>query len=352
MKIAIVGAGIAGGYLARLLGKKGIFPDMYEAGGHDTRCGCRSCGWGAPVGITPYLAGVGLELDDYLIESMFSMNFDGLVAKTPLCTINKPRLLRDLCEGLMLTRKKPGQDETDSYDILVDATGITRALLPPCRSDLTLPTVQHRVMVDSPGDERLGAGVYGNRIPGLGYLWIFPVGNGQYHIGIGGIGLDHHESLINGFYQESSDRFTFRPICSCRGVVRVASPYYSTPFSRPKNRVGLKPQQVIGVGESIGTVSPFTGEGIVYSLECARLLADCWPDPEEYTRRVLTSFAWMKKERETLDYLLGHGRQGGPRLRDRWRFYQNARRSGITLPMLEAFGRMGSLSRWVDAPDR
>ena len=58
----------------------------------------------------------------------------------------------------------------------------------------------------------------------------------------------------------------------------------------------------------------------------------------------------MKKERETLDYLLGQGREGGPRLRDRWRFYENARRSGIELPMLEAFKRMGSLSRWVDTP--
>jgi hypothetical protein len=60
----------------------------------------------------------------------------------------------------------------------------------------------------------------------------------------------------------------------------------------------------------------------------------------------------MEKERETLDYLLGQGRNRGPRLRDRWRFYKNARRSGIELPLLEAFKRMGSLSRWVDAPDR
>jgi flavin-dependent dehydrogenase len=352
MKIAIVGAGIAGGYLARLLGQKGIFPDVYDAGGHDTRCGCRSCGWGAPVGIKQYLAGVDLDLEEYLIESMFSMNFDGLVAKTPLCTINKPRLLRDLCAGIRLKRQKPEPEEADTYDILVDATGITRALLPPCRSDLTLPTLQHRVVVESNGDNRLGEGVYGDRIPGLGYLWIFPVGSGQYHIGIGGIGLDHHESLMNRFYQESSDRFSFRQLCTCTGVVRVASPFYSTPFYWSKARKGETPQQVIGVGESIGTVSPFTGEGIVYSLECARILADSWQDPEGYTKKVLARFAWMKKERETLDYLLRQGRNGGPRLRDRWRFYRNARRSGITLPMFEAFRRMGSLSRWVDVSDR
>ena len=352
MKIAIFGAGIAGGYLARLLGQKGLSPDVYDAGEHDTRCGYRSCGWGAPVGIEQYLAAVDLDLNEYLLEQMFSMNFDGLVAKTPLCTINKPRLLRDLCAGIRLSRQQPGPGEKDRYDVLVDATGITRALLPPCTSDLTLPTLQHRVAVESYGGGRLEAGVCGNRIPGLGYLWIFPVGGGQYHIGIGGIGLVNQESLINRFYQESSGRFSFRPLCACTAIVRVASPFFSTPFYVSGKRNGKSPQQIIGVGESIGTVSPFTGEGIVYSLECAQILADSWPDPEEYTQKVLARFAWMKKERETLDYLLAQGRNKGPRLRDRWRFYQNARRSGIGLPMLEAFRRMGSLSRWVDVPDR
>lgn len=349
MKIAIAGAGISGAYLAKLLGQEEIYPDVYDAGTQDTVCGYRSCGWGAPIGIEQYLADVDLDLNEYLIEPMSSMNFDGLKAKTPLCTINKPRLLRDLHAGIRLKRQKIGQEEADTYDILVDATGISRALLPPCRSDLTLPTLQHRVAVESHGDERLEPGVYGDRIPGLGYLWIFPVGNDQYHIGIGGIGLVHHEILLDQFYRESSDRFSFRPLCRCTGVVRVASPHYSTPLYLANTRKE-KTQVVMGVGESIGTVSPFTGEGIIYSLECARILADSWLNQEEYAHRVLARFGWMKKERETLDYLLGPGRNGGPRLRDRWRFYENARRSGIKLPLLEAFKRMGSLSRWVDAP--
>jgi flavin-dependent dehydrogenase len=349
MKIAIVGAGISGAYLARLLGQEGIHPDVFDAGTHDTLCGCRSCGWGAPIGIEKYLADIDLDLNEYLIEPMVSMNFDGLEAKTPLCTIHKPRLLHDLNTGIRLNRQKIGPVEADGYEILVDATGIARALLPPCRSDLTLPTLQYRVVVESHRGGRLEAGVYGNRVPGLGYLWIFPLGNSQYHIGIGGIGLVHHESLMNQFFSESSDRFSYRPLCRCTGVVRVASPYYSTPFSLTNTQKG-KTQTVTGVGESIGTVSPFTGEGIVYSLECAKILADSWPNQEEYAHKVLARFAWMKKERETLDYLIGKGKEGGPRLRDRWRFYENARRSGIKLPMREAFRRMGSLSRWVDTP--
>jgi flavin-dependent dehydrogenase len=352
MKVAIAGAGIAGGYLARLLSARGIVPDLYDGKDHGTGCGSRSCGWGAPVGIGKYLDLIDLDLQHYFIEPMFTMNFDGLVAKTPLCTINKPLLLQDLISGIRLQERRLDPDTAQDYDILVDATGINRSLLPPCQSDLTLPTLQHRVRAVPRTHEQLEAGVYGNQIPGLGYLWVFPLAKDLHHIGVGGIGLVQHDAIMEQFYHDASDRFTFTPICSCAGKVRVASPFYSTPFSITMARKNGMTQQVVGVGESIGTVSPFTGEGIIYSLECARLLADFWPDFDTYSRKVLKTFTWMKKERETLDFLLTQAGNGGPRLRDRWRFYRNAQRSGIKLPMLEAFKRMGSLSRWMEGQDK
>jgi flavin-dependent dehydrogenase len=222
VKVAIAGAGIAGGYLSRLLTAKGIYPDLYDGIDHGTRCGHRSCGWGAPVNIGEYLSHIDLDLQDYLMEPMFTMNFDGLVAKTPLCTINKPKLLRDLISGLQLQKMKLDQEGIQDYDILVDATGISRSLLPPCRSDLTLPTLQHRVKIEAPAGKGLESGVHGNRIPGLGYLWIFPLGNDRYHIGIGGIGLIEHDRIMEEFFHEMADRYTFSRICSCSGVIRVA----------------------------------------------------------------------------------------------------------------------------------
>lgn len=352
MNVAIAGAGIAGGYLAALLAQEDISPDVYDAMAHDTRCGCRSCGWGAPVGIGPYLDVIGLDPDEYLLEPMPSMNFDRLVATTPLRTIDKPRLIRDLTRDVTVQRRDLAPEETEGYDVIVDATGIARAFLPPCRSDLTLPTLQHRVAVEPSGDGRLEAGVYGNDVPGLGYLWVFPIGKEQYHVGVGGIGLASPESLMERFYRDMAGRFTFTRLCGCRGAVRVASPYYSVPFYTETRRSDGTPRLVVGVGESIGTVAPFTGEGIVFSLECARILAERLRDPAGYTRAVLARFGWMRKERETLDYLLAYRETNGPRLRDRWRFYRNARRSGIDLPMIEAFRQLGSLSRWVDSPER
>ena len=351
MNIVIAGAGIAGGYLARLLGQKGIDADIYDPMDHATRCGYRSCGWGAPAGIGAYLDTIGLDLDDYLFKRMPWMNFDGLRARTPLCTFDKTRLIRDFLDGSGMVRADIGEAGLDGYDVVVDATGICRAFLPPCRSDLTLPTLQDRVVVESTGEERLGPGVYGNMVPGLGYIWVFPLGGDQYHIGIGGIGLSTHKNLLDRFYRDQSGRFSFSRVCTCTGSVRVASPYYSTPFFTGGAGNNGRTQAVVGVGESIGTVSPFTGEGIVFSMECAKMLADSWPDFEGYSRRVLSRFTWMKKERETLDYLLEQKGRNGPRIRDRWRFYRNARRSGIGLPMLDAFKRIGTLSRWVDTRD-
>ncbi len=68
---------------------------------------------------------------------------------------------------------------------------------------------------------------------------------------------------------------------------------------------------------------------------------------------MLARFAWMKKERETLDYFLSQeGEKSGPRMRDRWRLFRNARRSGIGLPMVEAFRQAGALLHWEEGPDQ
>lgn len=352
MNVAIVGAGIAGGYLAALLAQEGLSPDVFDPMAHATRCGCRSCGWGAPAGIGPYLDGVGLDPDEYLLEPMPSMHFDGLLATTPLRTVDKPRLLRDLTRDVPVQRRGLEPEEAEQYDVIVDATGITRALLPPCSSDLTLPTLQHRVVAEPRGDGRLEAGVYGNDVPGLGYLWVFPLGKEEYHVGVGGIGLASLESLMERFYRDMSGRCTLTRLCGCRGAVRVASPYYSGPLYTETRRSNGSSRLTVGVGESIGTVTPFTGEGILPSLECARILAGRLQDPAGYSRAVLARFAWMRRERETLDYLLAHRGTNGPRVRDRWRFYRNARRSGIDLPMIEAFKQLGTLSHWLDTPER
>ena len=208
VRIAIAGAGIAGSYLVNLLSRNGITPDLFDAMDHATSCGCRSCGWGAPVGIGRYLDAVGLRVEDYLLEPMPVMHFDGLVANTPLVTLDKPRLIRDLSRGTGLAGRDLGAEEAEAYDIVVDATGIARAFLPPCTADLTLPTLQDRVVVKGRGGGAFPAGVYGNQVPGLGYVWVFPLGNGRFHIGAGGIGLGSLDQVLDRFYKDNARKFS------------------------------------------------------------------------------------------------------------------------------------------------
>jgi flavin-dependent dehydrogenase len=280
---------------------------------------------------------------------MTSINFDGLVAKTPFCTINKPRLLRDFTKGSTLKRHNLEEEDAGNYDVIVDATGITRALLPPCSSDLIMPTLQHRVAVKPIGSNHLEAGISWSCIHGHGhgYLWVFPVGNNHYHIGLWGMGLEDLNTVVDRFYDDLSSRFSFTNVCSCESFIRVASPHYSTPFFIKKTRTDGTSQVIVGIGESIGAVAPFNGEGIACSLECAKIFAECWPDYQRYSRVVLKRFAWMKKERETLNYMVRQKGQNGLRIVDRWRFLCNAHRSGIRLPMTDAFRETGSLVKWV-----
>ncbi len=109
MKIAIAGAGLPAGTWQNFSGRRGLSPDIFDGMNHETRCGCRSCGWGAPLGIEKYLSRLGLSLDDYLLEPMPSMNFDGLVARTPLCTLDKTRLIHDLTGSAGLKRRNLGR---------------------------------------------------------------------------------------------------------------------------------------------------------------------------------------------------------------------------------------------------
>ena len=351
MKIAIAGAGVAGGYLAALLVQEGLAPEIYDPMAHDTRCGHRSCGWGAPVRIATYLESIGLDLGEYVLEPMTPMRFDDLEASAPLVTIDKPRLLRDLVRDVTVRRERLAPGAAGRYDLVIDATGVERALLPPCRSELTLPPLQHRVSVEPTGTDCLGAGVFGHDVPGLGYLWVFPIGRDDYHIGVGGIALSSLETVFDRFYQSMSGRFRFTRRCACRGEVRVASPHGSMPFHIETRRKDGSTRLVVGVGESIGTVTPFTAEGIAPSLECARILGTHLEDPDAYTRAVLDQFSWMRGQRDTLDYLLARRDGAGPRLRDCWRFYRNARRSGIGIPPFEVVRQLRGLSHWADAAE-
>ncbi len=283
---------------------------------------------------------------------METLVVEGLRVRTPLLTVDKPRLVRDLARSVRVRRQSVGPELAQEYDLVVDATGFARALLPPCRSDLVLSTLQCRVTSGARQTSLLEPTVEGHVVSGFGYSWVFPLGEGQYHVGACTVGPADLDGLVEQIIRGLADESRLVRHCSCRGAVRVSSPYYATPFSTVPATEDETHRLVIGVGESIGAVGPFTGEGIHPSMECARLLAGHLDDPQGYTRAVLSRFGWMRSERETIDRLLTPDGAANLGLGDRWRFYLNARRSGIHLPFAEAVRGTGRLSHWVDGKKR
>ncbi len=114
-----------------------------------------------------------------------------------------------------------------------------------------------------------------------GYWWYFPLGDGMAHIGAGD---------LRGRYRGELDEFVKKYKCDVlRRIgrpVRVTPPKFCEPFFEGK---------AVGVGESIGTVYPMLGEGIIPSMQCADLFVEHLADREAYRKAVLEHFAVYAK---------------------------------------------------------
>lgn len=279
MKIAIVGMGVVGSYLSSMLSKENevIGFDMLRKENFDA-----VCGWGTTkAGMAKYAKDCGLNFEDYVTHTgkvlrvdvrgeMVDINLKGL------CCFDKIRFIRDMSEGQNIHFGSYVSRDTllsDDYDMVVDSTGLIRPLLPRVKDDLLIPCVQYRVKYrDPPFDD-----FFVKTFPNLsGYFWYFPLGDGVFHVGAGDYFKRHNEELSNFFkkYPGEIIKKNGRP-------VRITPPSLCEPFYDGK---------VVGVGESIGTVYPMLGEGIIPSLQCAELLLENLQDMPRYRERVLETF--------------------------------------------------------------
>ena len=130
------------------------------------------------------------------------------------------------------------------FDLLVDATGISRTLLPRVE-DYRMHTIEYLTTLKE--KEEFQFRYFGN---GSGYFWIFPKGD-KYHVGAGSDSIEKiRDSLAH-----------YRPEKVISRDIRLKPLFHS-----------ISKDNIIGVGEAIGTVSPVTGEGIGPSMTSALLL--------------------------------------------------------------------------------
>jgi flavin-dependent dehydrogenase len=280
MKIAIVGAGVAGRALYRLLELEGFSDvDIYGIK-HSTKCGISPCGWAV---CTKEFHKVHNDLQlpvTTIINTFSNLQVGDMTVRCDLSTFDKPAFLRQMCHNS--TIKNAGRRKSGEHDLIVDATGTARALLPPIKDDMQVICRQTRYRADK--ETKLSIFPSGS----LGYSWIFPLNNGTVHIGSGFVkdkqasGSDEFEKMVDLAGVKGT-----RQVCSCKSEIRMLSPKHCEPIVHGK---------IVGIGEAVGTVSPLCGAGVVPAIESAKLLADNIGNEKRYAHLLINKFSYLDRE--------------------------------------------------------
>lgn len=326
MNVAICGAGLVGGYLYRLLRMAGydnirVFdqPDP-----HTTRCGINPGGWGALTGFEEKINAIGLKAGDYIVGNYDRLVLNEVAVKAKIIMIDKPRLIADLWDGVTISRSAVPLAE---FDRVIDATGFARAYLPRAEDDLLAPCIQYRVTAGMSCEPTVYVG-------NLGYAWILPLSNDEYHIGAGSLVVSPEQLLNKLGWLSIHDQ-----ICSCVSKIRLCG----VPSALPVVAPGTEQQPSIwGVGEAIGCVSPLMGEGIMPGLISASILVDNWENPESYRKAVVKEFAWTKEERQVLEKLAYHRPLG---FMDAMTIRKSANRLKLEMTYYESACLLSSINR-------
>ncbi|MDV3278588.1 MAG: NAD(P)/FAD-dependent oxidoreductase [Nitrososphaerales archaeon] len=284
MKIAVVGTGVAGAYLLNRI------PPEHKVEAFEMRSQQNwytVCAWGTSEPfIRDLVRKAGFNFDDYVLhrgkKMIVDLGDEQLEIKLKgLVTYDKHKLTHDMIEGKNIHWEEHITEQDghfDGFDMVVDATGLHRSLLPKLKEDILIPSLEYQVKSkELPYDDFVI-----RPYPGItGYWWYFPLGDGTAHVGAGD---------LRGRYRGELDEFVRK--YKCEVVRRIGRPVRVTP---PKLCEPFFDGKVVGVGESIGTVYPMLGEGIIPSMQCANIFVEHLGDREEYRRVVLDHFAMYAK---------------------------------------------------------
>ncbi|WP_290595966.1 MULTISPECIES: NAD(P)/FAD-dependent oxidoreductase [unclassified Archaeoglobus] len=279
MNIQIYGAGIAGTYLFHLLSENGYKVSIWDKRKEPD---CR-CAWGIVYKEAKrFYSEIGLNFDDYVLLKPRYVVANGLWLKNrDIVIFDKKRLLSDLWVDLSVS---------DNPELIIDATGVSRAFLPPIHEDRVLPTSQCIEKHD------VEENIY-IQMEKTGYAWAFPLGERKWHVGAGNVEREKIPVFINKLREkygfEESER-----ACQCSAKVRLLQPSKCLPFVSGN---------IVGVGEAIGCVSG-AGEGNAPSLASAMILFDCINrgNLSEYEGRILKELEWVEVEQRFVDAMLNN----------------------------------------------
>jgi len=255
---------------------------------------------------------VNINGEDFILDEIETIKVNGVDCKCELFSIHKKKLIRELEKDSNVVYEHDASAK--SSDLIIDCSGVERALLPKIKKDIIIHCSQAKVLRKEFHEPKIETNV------GIGYSWSFPIGP-YFHIGYGSLTIEKEQNNH------------FNTVCCCEAKQRLTSPHYSKPFY-------INEKKIVGCGEAIGTVSPLSGAGIIPSLECALILKKRLYNLSLYEREVEIRFNWALKERKILDKLLNNKR---PSLLDYFIIRKNAKMFGIELNneiLINIFKRM------------
>jgi flavin-dependent dehydrogenase len=298
-RIMIAGAGIAGGYLYRLLVKKGLSLKDIEVvdPGSATRCGIPSCGFATTRQFFILCREVGLDPEKYILASPDTGYANGIKfqIKGHIFSIDKPAFIRDLLAGAVVN-SSPGDMAVER---IIDATGTARVYIGKYEHDIIYPCIQKKVEFPHPH----ALAEYPHNV---GYSWVIPLEGSSAHVGIGSNTYDSEamkkvvENLAEGA----------RTICACKGFIRGTGPI-----------LPLVQGNVWAVGESGGLVDPLSGAGIVPAMVSAKILVGHWDDPRGYEAAIMKRYGWFRKSARLVEEWRNNGALNTRKLLGLWRQY-------------------------------
>ena len=287
MDIAVVGAGVAGSYLSRMLQDRGHKVKAFESSRIDSHWPV--CAWGASKNMLQIFSKkAGLNFDEYIMHNGKTLkmylpkdNIEYLDLKG-LVTYDKKRWEHDLLKGVEVsygTRFTLESFPATDFDYVLDCTGYHRSLLPKSDHDFVIPAYEYLVENVKGANEFYVIGYEGAR----GYFWYFPLEDGRAYVGAGDI--DRKYIGIEEFFQKNPSAVIIKKVGR---PIRLAPPLHMKPFF-VKN--------IIGVGESIGCVFPMLGEGIIPSLICSVVFLEVLGNKDKfdyrsYTKKILKKFGY------------------------------------------------------------
>lgn len=268
MKIAIAGAGPAGSYLSYELSKDNEV-DVFEKRSPE-KLG-EDCAWGTSMRtLKKYSSVMGLNYEKY-INHICDRFISDIYQNKDAVSFDKNAFLLDVLRNSrseVSFEEEVSREDLDSYDLIIDATGPKRDLLPEAsnnlRKDWRCPLYQLDVKSeDFPED------FYFHFPRGVGYLYAFPQGKNEVKVGCGFFDRNPKE-VMEGYLSDKK----YEVKNEVGAMIRFIPPSKSEPF------FNMDGTPVIGVGESVGTVSPASGVGIAPSLRCSDFFLESFRENE------------------------------------------------------------------------